>query len=373
MTRKPSGPRSARPAAGKPLFGHREYPVNSAVDALLALSKSLRSYPFRFLLWTEDRKGFREYHDGQSIPETEYGYSTKEELFLTECTSRGDRWRYDIVSEHATLWNILRKEQYQAVVICGEDLTSLASRAIYYFDRVPFGPKTVILAFHERPIELSHLDRLWSFLKGQNRLHLLKSLAYLNSSPSNRKFLPIIYERQGFDPNQPIWQVPLDGLIKDHILLLFSRGIEEGDNIDYKEIGCLSSKSNTMELLKDCAAMANASGGIILVGIRESDGRPIHPPRLGLQNIRKPDQQINRLLQMISTRFEEAASNFKIRSLQVLEKRLLLIKVFHSVESLGGKKTAKGHMEYPVRSGRITIWKRLEGTAGVAATGPVNT
>jgi hypothetical protein len=150
MTRKASGPRSARPAAGKPLFGHREYPVNN---------------PFRFLLWTEDRKGFREYHDGQSIPETEYGYSTKEELFLAECTSRFDRWRYDIVSEHATLWNILPKEQYQAMVISGEDLTSLSSRAIYYFDRVPFGPKTAILAFHKRPIEPSHLDRLWSFLK----------------------------------------------------------------------------------------------------------------------------------------------------------------------------------------------------------------
>jgi hypothetical protein len=258
------------------------------------------------------------------------------------------------------------------VVICGEDLTSLASRAIYYFDRVPFGPKTVILAFHNRPIELSHLDRLWSFLKGQNRLHLLKNLAYLNSSPSNRKFLPVIYERQSFDSDQPIWQVPLDQIIKDHILLLFSRGVEEGDNIDYKEIGCLSSRPNTTELLKDCAAMANASGGIILVGIRESDGRPIHPPRVGLQNIRKPDQQINRLLQMISTRFAEAASNFKIRSLEVLDKGLLLIKVFHSVEPVGGKKTAKGHIEYPVRSGRITIWKRLESTEGVADTGSVN-
>ena len=237
------------------MFGHRDYPVNSTVDALLALSKSVRSHPFRFLLWTEDRKGFREYHDGQSIPETEYGYSTKEQLFFNECTSRGDRWRYEIVSEYATLWGFLRKEQYQAVVICGEDLTSLASRAIYYFDRVPLGPKTVILAFHNRLIEHSHLYRLWSFLKGQNRLHLLKNLAYLNSSPSSRKFL-----------------------------------------------------------------------------------------------------------QMISTRFEEAASNFKIRSLEVLDKGLLLIKVFHSVEPLGGKKTAKGHIEYPVRSGRITIWKSLKST-----------
>lgn len=355
------------------MFGQRDYPLNSAVDVLIALSKTVESHPLRFLLWTEDRKGFQEYREGRSIVEVEFGYSTKEQLFFNECTSRGDRWRYDIVSEHATLWGFLRKEQYQVVVICGEDLISLASRAIYYFDRVPLGPKTVILAIYNRLIELSHLDRLWSFLKGQNRLHLLKNLAYLNSSPSNRKFLPVIYDRQSFDPNQVIWQVPLDQIIKDHILLLFSRGVEEGDNLDYKEIGCLSSRPDTTELLKDCAAMANASGGIILVGIRESDGRPIHPAKVGLQNVRKPDQQINRLLQMISTRFEEAASNVKIRSLEVLGKELLLIRVFHSIEPMGGKKTPTGHMEYPVRSGRITIWKSLKSTEELAATGSVKT
>jgi predicted HTH transcriptional regulator len=170
------------------------------------------------------------------------------------------------------------------------------------------------------------------------------NLAYLNSSPSNRKFYRSFTKGRVSTPNQPIWQVPLDQIIKDHIHLLFSRGVEEGDNLDYKEIGCLSSKPDTTDLLKDCAAMANASGGIILVGIRESDGRPIHPQRVGVRNIRKPDQQINRLLQMISTRYEKAASNFKIRSVEVLERRLLLIKVFHSVEPLGGKKTAEGHI-----------------------------
>jgi hypothetical protein len=117
--------------------------------------------------------------------------------------------------------------------------------------------------------------------------------------------------------------------------------------------------------------MANASGGIIVVGIRESNGRPIHPLKVGLQNIAKPDQQINRLHQMISTRFEKVASNVKIKSLEVLARRLLLIKVFQSVGPVGGKKTPTGHMEYPVRSGRITIWKRLESRSAVA-NGSVN-
>jgi hypothetical protein len=230
--------------------------------------------------------------EGQSVAEREFGYSTKEQLFLNECISRGDRWRHDVVSDHSAITDSLQKEQYQAVVICGEDLNSLASRAIYYFDRIPIGPKTVILAFQNRPIEPSHLYRLWSFLKGQNRLHLLKNMAYLNSSPSCRKYLPVIYDKQSFDPKEPIWHIALDQIIKDHILALFSGGVEEGEKIDYKESGCLSSKADTAELLKDFAAMANASGGIIIIGIRDSDGRPAHPLKAGLQSIRNVDQQI---------------------------------------------------------------------------------
>jgi hypothetical protein len=141
MTRKPSKLRPQGPSLGIHLFGHRDYPLISTVDALIALSRSVRSHPFGFLLWTEDRKGFQQYHEGQSIAEIEFGYSTKEQLFFNECTSRGDRWRHDIVSDHATLLGFLRKKEYQAVVICGEDLTSLASRAIYYFDRIPLGPR----------------------------------------------------------------------------------------------------------------------------------------------------------------------------------------------------------------------------------------
>jgi hypothetical protein len=244
------------------------------------------------------------------------------------------------------------------VVICGEDLTSLASRAIYYFDRIPLGPKTVILAFHNRPLEPSHLYRLWSFLKCQNRLHLLKNLTYLNSTPSNRKFLPVIYDKQSFDPKEPIWHVALDQINKDHILALFSRGVEEGEKIDYKESGCLSSKADTAELLKDFAAMANASGGIIIIGIRDSDGRPAHPLKAGLQSIL--DQQINRLHQLISTHFGDVVPKVEIRSLEILTKRLLLIKVFQSVEPVGGKKKPIGDIEYPVRSGRITVWRSIK-------------
>jgi hypothetical protein len=96
MIGKPSELRNRKQSQGYPLFGNRQYPLISTVDALITLSETVKSHPFRFLLWTEDRKGFQEYHEGRSIAEVEFGYSTKQQLFLNECTSGGDRWRYDI-------------------------------------------------------------------------------------------------------------------------------------------------------------------------------------------------------------------------------------------------------------------------------------
>jgi len=80
-------------------------------------------------------------------------------------------------------------------------------------------------------------------------------LAYLNSSRSNRKFLPVIYDKQRFDPKVAIWDVALDEVISDHIHHLFVRGVEEGDRIDYKESGCLSSGADigvTPPFVKNC-------------------------------------------------------------------------------------------------------------------------
>lgn len=269
---------------------------------------------------------------------------------------RGERWRSDVVFSHSAISESLQKEKYNAVVIAGEDLVSLAHRAIHYFDRIPLGPKKVILAFHSRPLDPAHLYRLWCFLKARNRLNLFKNLAYLNTLRSNRKFLPVIHDKQGFNPKVPIWDVALNELTSDHIRHLFVRGIEESERIDYKGSGCLSSKSDMRELLKDFAAMANASGGIIIVGIREENGQPIQPMRTGLQSVRSVDQQINRLYQFLFANFGETAPKVEIRSLEVLSKRLLLVKIFKGAQLVGGKRKPDGWIEYPVRTGRITTW-----------------
>jgi predicted HTH transcriptional regulator len=142
-------------------------------------------------------------------------------------------------------------------------------------------------------------------------------------------------------------------VISDHIHHLFVQGIEEGDRIDYKESGCLSSGADIRELLKDFAAMANASGGIIIIGIRESNGRPIQPIKAGLQSVRNVDQQSNRLHQLISTHFGEVAPKVETTSLEVVNKRLLLVKAFKGVEPLGGKKKPAGDLNTPYEAGEL--------------------
>jgi predicted HTH transcriptional regulator len=108
--------------------------------------------------------------------------------------------------------------------------------------------------------------------------------------------------------------------------------------------------------LKDFAAMANASGGILIIGIRDADGRPLLPLKSGLQSVRNVDQQINSLHQLVSTHFGEVPPKLEMRSIGVLNKRLLLVKVFKGAEFVGGKKKPDGSIEYPIRRGRITEW-----------------
>jgi len=76
MTRKLCKPRHTRSSPGNPLFGNKDYPLISTVDPLISLSKSVESHPFRFLLWTEDKKGFHKYQGGRTVTEIDFGYST---------------------------------------------------------------------------------------------------------------------------------------------------------------------------------------------------------------------------------------------------------------------------------------------------------
>jgi hypothetical protein len=73
--------------------------------------------------------------------------------------------------------------------------------------------------------------------------------------------------------------MPLDtkraiDLAESDILELISNGTEEGREIDYKELLKIGSDGERKEFLADISSFANASGGHLIFGVAETDGRP---------------------------------------------------------------------------------------------------
>jgi hypothetical protein len=167
----------------KLFFDPKQYPLRSVAERLAEISTLFPLEPFKVLVWTEDRKGFIEYKNsrGEVFAEQEFGYSTKEEKFFTELIETGDRWKCEVATHSSDLQRYLTNEQFQVLVIIGEDLLGLARRAIHYLEKLPNGPKRVVLGFHNRPLISSDLHATCRFLKDRGRLHLLRELALLNS------------------------------------------------------------------------------------------------------------------------------------------------------------------------------------------------
>ena len=63
-------------------------------------------------------------------------------------------------------------------------------------------------------------------------------------------------------------------LAESDILDLISNGIEEGREIDYKELLKIGSDGDKKEFLADVSSFANASGGHLVLGVEETHGRP---------------------------------------------------------------------------------------------------
>lgn len=73
--------------------------------------------------------------------------------------------------------------------------------------------------------------------------------------------------------------MPLDtkrliDLAESDILDLISNGVEEGRETDYKELLKIGSDGDRKEFLADVSSFANASGGHLVLGVAETDGRP---------------------------------------------------------------------------------------------------
>jgi Putative DNA-binding domain len=342
----------------KVFFDSNQYPLRSVAERLAEISTLFPSGPFKLLVWTEDRKGFIEYKNsrGEVFCEEEFGYSTKEEKFFTELIEKGNRWSCEIATRNSDLQRYLTNEQFQVLVIVGEDLLGLARRAIHYLEKLPNGPKRVVLGFHNRPLISSDLYPTCRFLKDRGRLHLLHELALLNSNKARQKYLPSVPERSDSNAASSIWAVAIDQITEQHILRLFKSEKEEDDHLDYKDQRCLKGKG-AEDLLYDFCAMANAEGGVIIIGVREENGHPMKPLTRGLQSVASPDKELNRIDQMRNSKFGLTGPEIDSRSIKVLGKRLLLIKVHPSVTEPVGVMTRQGKLEYPIRQGRIKTWQ----------------
>lgn len=145
---------------GHPLFGKKEYPLFSVVDRLLDLPGA-KSGKFNILIWADNRNRIETDPYGRTSLDYELGYSSKEEAFLNELALRGDRWRYEKVFDASDVANSFQKKHFDALVIIAEDLRALALKAVHYLDKIPQGPRTVILGFPKRDLDSSYLYGVW--------------------------------------------------------------------------------------------------------------------------------------------------------------------------------------------------------------------
>jgi predicted HTH transcriptional regulator len=167
----------------------------------------------------------------------------------------------------------------------------------------------------------------------------------------------VIHEREIVDLTVPIWETDFWGITDQHILRLISERVEEGQHLDYKQAESLTDKKVRKGLLKDFCAMANSGGGILLIGFKEDEGRPVGPSKGGLQNISKPDKHIMSLTQVLNTEFGKLGPQFEMRSVEVMRKIVVLAKIFPTV--IGPVRPKEGDPDlskYPFRKGRITAW-----------------
>ena len=314
---------------GHPLFSKTEYPLVSVVERLLDLPGSA-THALNILIWTDNRNQIVRDPAGRTFLEREVGYSSREETFINEIIERGHRWRYEKVYDASELVGWLQKRDFDALVIVAEDLRALALKAVHYLDKTHLGPKTVILGFPKRGLNSSYLYGVWSYLKTRHRLHLMRNFAYLNSSSSNPRYLPVVFENPTIELSVPIWKIEPEQITGEHVSNLFYRGVQEGQHLDYKRAECLK-REQVRDLLKDMCAMANSGGGMILIGIRENEGRPKMPLRLGLQGVTKPDRELNRLGQIRASAFENSGPEISRGSIQIGQKLVIFIKIFPNV------------------------------------------
>lgn len=122
----------------------------------------------------------------------------------------------------------------------------------------------------------------------------------------------------------PLKDKPANRITADDIQALITNRIPEGRDLEYKEALPGGSDSEKKEFLADVSSFANASGGVLLFGIRESEGLPDEVA--GVEEI-DPDREILRLENLMRDSLDPGIPGASIAALNLDGDCVVLVRV----------------------------------------------
>lgn len=115
---------------------------------------------------------------------------------------------------------------------------------------------------------------------------------------------------------------PIDSITENDLQTLIDNKVPETKTIEYKESLPKNSDSDKKEFLADVSSFANASGGHLIFGIRESSGLP---SELCGMEITNADAEIRRLENIIRDGLEPRISGLQTRAVPLQNGRTAIM------------------------------------------------
>lgn len=113
-----------------------------------------------------------------------------------------------------------------------------------------------------------------------------------------------------------------ENLTINDILEIVDKEIPEGREVDYKGKLELGSDSKNKEFLFDVTSFANASGGFLIIGVRERKGIPVSVVGYDLENV---DAELQRIESLIQNGVSPRITGIKIKAIPYESDRFVII------------------------------------------------
>jgi hypothetical protein len=156
---------------------------------------------------------------------------------------------------------------------------------------------------------------------------------------------------QSFPRLTALFGVPVDALDASAIQSAIDNGIPEDFDLDWKEAHYPRDKKNP-EIAKDVAQLANTSGGIIVLGVKEQNGCADRSSPVALG-----DDQERRIREIASERIRPFVTGLSFRSIETSPGMgYLIVVVPQSGDAPHAVVQENRALAYPVRDGSKTRW-----------------